>query len=261
MSKTKAVQAIVSQEALEELRAQYPVEQGFTHIQLPRISFASQDKTEGKGKAMKVVTEAGTFFIERETQKLNEEGKKIWEKEELGTEIEATIVYPRKQLRMYDEATEQYTNSPVYDNAIETMPLFCDRKEVAKGNEAELKAMYEYVGEDGKKKSKLEENRVLYILYKNDLYQMTIRGSSMYSYLKWSKQNFAPSLLTTFSSEPMSKGSIEWNKMIFKVVRPLDAEEVADMLKNVSEIKMAIAKEKGYFVEAEKMPNVKLEEF
>jgi len=140
---TKAIAKKVDDKVLAQLQESYPVEPKTNKILLPRLALVTQDKTEGKGKAMKVVAEAGTFFIERQTDEVTDEGKQVWEKEELGEEIEGIILFQRKQLRFYDEGTEQYTSSPVYDMDDEVLPLWCDRNEVDRGTPKELKSRKE----------------------------------------------------------------------------------------------------------------------
>ena len=239
--------AVVSEKDLAELKELYPTETGsFQRITLPRIGFASQDKMEGTGKNKKVTIEAGTFLEERETDEVNDEGKKVWGKKELGTTIEGVILWHRYQLSFYDEKTEMYSSTPVYDNnQDEVLPLFCDKKQVAKGTPAQLKKMYEFVDQDGKSKSKLKDNRILYVLVGQELFQMNLHGSSMWSFMKYAKIVNPPSVVTTFSSEPQEKGQICWNQMSFKVARPIKPEETQEIIKKVKDIKMAIALEKG----------------
>jgi hypothetical protein len=77
MKKTQEV-AVINKAELDVLKELYPVESStFNKILLPRIAFASQDQTEGTGKSMKVTTEAGTFSLEKQTEELDENGKKI----------------------------------------------------------------------------------------------------------------------------------------------------------------------------------------
>jgi hypothetical protein len=245
MKKSQEV-AVVDQQMLAELKEMYPTEIGnFTRISLPRIGFASQDVVEGKGKASKVTVEAGTFFIEKQTEETDAEGKKIWSKEEIGKELEGIILYHRYQLSFYDEAKEEYSSTPVYDSQDEVLPLFCAKKQIAKGTPKELKALYKFVGEDGKEKSKLKDNRIVYVLMKDELYQLNLHGSSMYSFMKYGRTVVPPSVITKFTSEPQVKGKIEWNMMMFTSMRPIHAEEAADIVSKVKEIKLAIQLEKG----------------
>ncbi len=247
--KETAVAIMPSAEVLEQLRQAYPVEVAFNRTLLPRLGMYSQDVTEGKGKAMKVIAEAGTFFVDRQTDELDENGKKVWEKEELGTDFEGTVVFNRKQLRFYDQSTETYTSSPIYDTEDQVIPLFKDKAEVDKGTPAELRARPIYQGQSakGKPMSKLEENRILYVLYKGDIYQMNLRGTSMFAWLAFAKTVLVPSILIKFSSEAKENGSIAWNQMTFTKVRDLNAEETDDVLAKVNDIRIGVEAEKGFY--------------
>jgi hypothetical protein len=245
---TKELATQPTEASMQALRNEFPQDLGFNRIMLPRLTFKSQDVTEGKGKAMKVVMEAGTFIEERETDDEDEEtGKKIWEKKELGSEIEGIIIFQRKQLRYFDESTEEFTSSPIFDDENEVVPLFCNKAEIAKGTPAELKKNYEFTGTDGKVRSKLEENRILYVLMGDEMYQLNLRGSSMYSFLAYARKTLVPSVLTTMNSEPKEKGSIAWNQMTFTAKRSLTQAEIDTVLEKIGEIKAAIAEEKAYF--------------
>ena len=247
-TKSKAVAVTPSDASLAALRNSFPQDPGFTRVMLPRITFKSQDVTEGKGKAMKVVTEAGTFIEERETDDVDEvTQKKVWDKKELGSEIEGIILFQRKQLRYFDETTEEFTSSPVYDTEDEVVRLFCNKAEVAKGTPAELKAKYEYTTKEGKTKSKLEDNRILYILKDDELFQLNLRGSSMYAFLTYARKVLVPAVVTTMNSEAKEKGTIAWNQMTFTAKRQLTQDEIDDVLIKISEIQQSIAEEKNFF--------------
>jgi hypothetical protein len=247
---------VADQETLALLQESYPVEQTTNRIQLPRLGMYSQDKTEesknpktGK-KEIKILAEAGTFYTENQTDEEDENGKRIWAKTDIGTSIEGVILYQRKQLSYYDEATEEYTSSPVYDTDEEIVPLWCNKKEIARGTPKELKAMYEYVA-DGKTKSKLKDNRILYVEYNGEVYQMNLHGSSMYSFLTYSRSLLAPSVVTAMSSEAKEKGTIAWNQMSFSPVRKLTQQEAMDVLAKVQDIRMTVAMEKDQYVKKE----------
>ena len=251
MTKQKKELAVTaSNEVLAQLASSYPQEEGGRGITLPRLGMYSQDKTietgTGRNKKIEVVAAAGEFFIEHETDEVDENGKKLWKKDELGTEIEAIIFYKRHQLRLYDESTGEYTNSPVYDSKDEIVPLFKNKKEVARGTPDELKAMYMYE-KQGKRRSALEDNRILYILYKGDAYQMNLRGSSMYSLLSYEKTVQAPTVLTKMSSELCENGGITWNKMTFKDVRKLTGEEAEKVMNLQKEAAQAVVLSKASY--------------
>lgn len=245
--KETGVATVASEETLMALRQEFPSDAGFTRALLPRLGMYSQDQIEGKGKLQKVTVEAGTFYTDKETDEVDAEKKKIWAKEELGTEIELTIIFQRKQLRYYDESTEEYTSSPIYDNDTEIVPLFLNKKEIARDTPVNLKKKYAYTDDDGKKKSRLQDNRVLYALYEGELYQMSLHGSSMYSFMAFQRKHLVPAILVSITSEAMEKGKIAWNKMIFDKVRDLSQSEAENVLATVKEIKEGIAAEKAYF--------------
>lgn len=246
MAKKNQDVAVIDEQALAELKDSYPVETGgFNRISLPRIAFASQDVMEGEGKKKICVTEAGTFSIERQTEELDENGKKKWGKTEIGSVIEGVILYHRYQLSYYDEDKEEYSSTPVYDSPEESLPLFCAKKQVAKGTPAELKALYKFIDKDGKEKSKLKDNRIVYVLYQDELFQLNLHGSSMYSFMKYARTVTPPTVVTRFQSDPQEKGTIAWNMMTFTPVRNINAAELQDISAKVKEIKMAIQIEKG----------------
>lgn len=245
--KETAVTKPLSEEQKSILKNSFPVEPGFQRIQLPRLGMFSQDVTEGKGKNTKVVSEAGTFYTDKQTEDTDENGKKIWNKEELGTTISGVILFQRKQLKMYDGDTQLYTSSGVYDTDNDMLKLWCDKKEVASGTAKELKAKYEYKAEDGKTKSKLEENRILYVLFEGEIYQMNLRGSSMYSFLTYSRKVNPPQVVTRFSSEAKEKGTISWNMMTFEVDREITGAEFEQVVGHIESIKNGIAVEKAFF--------------
>jgi hypothetical protein len=253
--KKSALTTKADADLLAQLNAEFPQNNSFKSVVLPRLGMFSQDVTEGKGKTMKVVSEGGTFYKDFPTDEEDEKGKAIWEKEELGESIEAIILYQRKQLRHYDAKTERFTSSPVYDNPDEVIPLFCQGEEVTRGTAKELRALSEYQGltASGKPTSKLEETVVLYVLYNNEVYQMNLRGSSMYSYFDFRKTlDSAPNtFITSFSAEFCENGAIQWNKMTFDVARDLTNEEAVEVMGHVKEIKDSIEAVKQYYAQAD----------
>ena len=254
MSKqTTALSKPMSDEVREQLDAAFPQEASALRIQLPRFAMVSQDVTEevknpktGK-KEINVVTEAGMFFTEHQTDELDENGKKKWDHEEIGMEVpEIIILFERKQLRHYDSANKQYTSSPIYDNADEILPLWKDKKEVARGTPAELRTLPQFQGltAAGQPTSKLEENRILFVRYNGEDYQWTVRGSSMYEWLKYKKTTKPNQVVTALGSEAKQNGSTAWNQTTFKAVRPLDRDESEEILAKVMDIQKAISIEK-----------------
>lgn len=244
MTNNTTVTTTLTDEQRALLGQMTPQEQGFTRIQLPRLGMYSQDKFEGKGKSAVLVKEAGMFYLELPPE--TKDGD--WKKMEIGTSMEGIVLYHRKQLSYYDNATEKYTSSPIYDTLEDIIPLFMDGKEVHRGTTAELKAKYAYTDpDDGKVKSKLEDMRVLYILKDGQVYQMTLRGSSMWAFSKYAKSCLVSSVLTKFNSEAKENGSIAWNQMTFDAVREITPEEANIVIDNLQKITTSIADEKAYF--------------
>lgn len=246
---------ITTKSAAAEMLAQsYEVEPLPQKITLPRLSFVSQDQTEGKGKERKVTVEAGTFFTEKKTDQLDDNGKNIWEKTEIGSEVEGVIIFQRKQLSHYDEGTGMYTSSPIFDSNEDVIPLFRGGEKIDVGTPEELKAKDEYQGvtAKGNPTSNLKENKVLYVLIGEEVFQLNIKGSSMFSFRKYAQTGVnIPTVITTFNSEPRENGAIEWNQMTFKVASELPSKEVVKIANMVVEIKETIAAEKAQFTGAD----------
>lgn len=250
MSK-KEIATTADAATLAAYAAQFPQEAGFTRLMLPRITFKSQDVMDGKGKNKTVSIEAGTFFTEHPTEEKDEAGKAKWEKKEIGLEMEGFIIHPRRQLRYYDEPTETYYSTPIFDELTDVIPLFAAGKKIATGTPAELKKSFEYINPDGKTVSKLEDNVVLYISYEDELFQMNLRGSSMYSYKDFARKTkpSASAYLVHLTSEGQEKGSIEWNQMKFSVLRPLTVEEMTANQVHIDAIRNAIDAERAFYAQ------------
>ena len=237
-----------------------PEDEGYQKRSFPRISFRSQDKTEetgvGKSKQITIVEAAGTFFTENATEELDENNKPIWEKNEVGESIELIIIGARKQLRMYNEKTEKFTSSPIYDHDDEIIPIFCDKQEIDRGTPAQLQAKYmTKTTSKGKPKSALEEERVLYVVHNNATYSMNVRGSSMYSYLSYKRAVSNPAkYITVITSESMEKGTIKWNQMKFTALRPCDQETLDRVVVTINELIGGIAAEKAFFNKDKEVP-------
>lgn len=249
----------LTDEQLAALRADYPVEQGYSAVLFPRLNVYAKDQTEetknkttGK-KEITVISEAGTFYTDIQDAEINEEtGKKEWTREEIGTEVEGIVLFKRKQLRMYDQATELYTSSPVYDNDDQIIPLFCEKKQVGKGTPEQLQKEYEFEDEDGKIKSKLKEERILFVLKDGMVYQMNLRSSSMYAFKTYerdlNKSGLVPSaVLTKFGSEEKTKGTNTWNQMTFVNERSITGDEATIVMEKVAEMKQGVAQQAEYY--------------
>lgn len=242
--------AVVNEKALAELRESYPIEQGYQRATFPRLGMYSQDKTEKVGKIINLIAEAGTFYTENVSDEVDEDGKKVWSKVELGNTIKGIIVYERKQLKFYDQPNNIFTNSPIFDDADQIIPLFSNKQEVDRGTPKELKSRKEYQGltAAGKPTSKLADVRILYVIVDDVLYQLDLQGTSAYSFSGYKKNVGAPNaMVTKFGSEPKVNGSIAWNQMTFTNLRTLNAEELEQVLTLSRQLKDGVTQEKAYF--------------
>jgi hypothetical protein len=226
-----------------------PKENTFIRKTFPRISFTSQDKTEGKGKTMKVVEEAGTFFLEKPTDETDDKNKKIWSHVEIGKSLEGIIFFTRKKLSYYDQPNNAFISSSYFDQDTDEIVLWSAGKQIAKGTKAQLQAPYMFKKEDGKASCKLAENKVLYVLYQGEVYELTVKGTSMYSYSSYYKEcNGEPNKnLTLMTPEDCENGSISWSKIIYKRVRQLTQDEWDTTRELAKEMIEGIAEEKAYF--------------
>jgi len=259
-AKKTALAKPASEEELAALNNEFPRDPGYMAVMPPRLGMYSQDKTEKVGKTIKLIQEAGVFYTEKPGDEKDEENKTIWVKDEFGEEIEGIILFQRKQLGYYDGAS--FTSSPIYDNDDEVVPLWKDRAEVDRGTPAELMARPEYAGinaRTGKPQSKLEENRILYVLFRGDdeeysLYQMNLRGSSKWAFLSYVRKTTPNTVITRFSSVPKENGSIAWNQMTFEVDRIINSEELELVKHHTKEIKEGIAMVKEHFARIANAP-------
>lgn len=247
--KKKELMTQATEQQLATLKEEYPKEQTFQRILLPRITFLSQDKTEGKGKNLQVIGEAGTFH----TEKPGTDGE--WEKEEIGKEIEVRIIYHRRQLRYWDAKNESYINSPIYDTDEDIVPLFQEKKEIDRGTQKELQA--KYPPKEGRKTSALEDERALYVLYEGEMYQMSVKGASKWAFFSYVRKINPATVVTHITSEEKESGSVGWNQMLFTSLRGITGEEAQDTILCVHELKTAIAAEKAYYAANEPTASAK----
>lgn len=246
MAAKKELVKAPSDDVRAALMSNIPVEDGYVENQFPRINFIAKDVTEEKKvagkKVIDIITEAGTFVKE-----VYDKETKEAEKAELGKTIDVIFVFERKQLRHYSEANG-YTSSPIYDTDEDIVPLFNNKKTVARGTPVELRAKADYTEiVEGKKKSTLEEQKVLFVLYEGEMHQLTIRGSSSWNFSKYKKTTAIPLVVTTLDSEEAENGSNRYNKMTFSVARDLNGTEAEEVLEFQNEIKQGIADKNAYF--------------
>lgn len=263
--------AVLSEEALQalaQLNAMFPQGDTFSRASFPKLVFKSQDKFELKKDAtgapvleegeevLEHTTRAGTFFTEKPTDEKDENGKAKWEQSKIGKELSGHIIYHRKKLQYWDAQAEEFFSTPMFDADYERVPLFKAGEFVAEGTPAELKALYPKVVEysdkkTGEKKTKtvshLDDAKILYVIVSGEMLELTLRGSSMWSFNDYLKKNAPQACITAFNSTKEEAGSNKWNKMAFKVDRPLTAEEAISGAHTLAELQDGIAAEKAFY--------------
>jgi hypothetical protein len=251
---TKAVTTEASAEALAALAAMFPQGDTFNRAQFPKLTFTSQAKLDDDGETIKI--KAGTYAIEQASDEVDEEGKKVWERTELGKTIEGHIIFQRKRLQYWDADANAFVSSPMYDNDNDVIPLFKAGQFMAEGTPAELKAMFPVTKKYKDKKtgeekeyqgSLLKDASVLYILIGEKLVELTLTGTSRKSWLSYYKSTSVPTTITELSSSKQEVGATKWNQVELKAVRVPSSEEVSLAAQTIAELTEGIQAEKDFY--------------
>ena len=243
---------IASGSALEALKNAYPQnkEDSYERTILPQIRFKSKAVLDEDGE--KVVMKAGTFVLVTRSEEKDEHDKYTYEETVIGTDLTVDVLYERYRLSYYDSAKKAYVSSPVFDDKDQVVKLFSGGKEYASGTVAELQAMPEFtIEEDGKKKCKLQLQKVLYMVYNGELHEMTLSFSNGFAWRKYKQENMVPLVHTVFDSKKTEHGGNKYNELTYTVGGYLTEEEALENLTLVNEIKSGIEAEKAFFGKAQ----------
>lgn len=251
-TKNKAVAKTASQEALDALSQQFPQAESFNRPQFPKLVFNSQTKLDDDDK---VIMKAGALAIDTATEEKDEDGKTIFDREEIGQSLEGHIIYHRLRLQMWIEEETTFYSSPMYDSQNDIVPLFAGGDFVKAGTPKELRALYPHEIEyekGGEKKtfttSHLQEVPVLYVLIGEKLVELTITGrTSASQWKKYLKKTAVPQTITKIHSSKQTKGANKWNQMEFEAVRDLTPAEVEVALKYQKDLLEIFTAEKEFY--------------
>ena len=247
----------VSAEMLAELNASVPVIEGNSRTTFPRLAMLSKDISEvtgtGKNKKVKIVEAAGTFYTEQPTGKevAGADGKlrKEYEKKFIeGETLDVIIAYHRRQLRYFDEGLKKYISSPIYDSADQVIPLFLDKRQIAKGTQKELQALYPAQTAKGKPSSGLIEEKILYVIYEGEMYQINLGRASKYSFQDYARTTNIAGVVTTIGSIEETKGSNTYRKMTFTVNRVIDIDEYNTVKEKQGILNTVVESDKQYLL-------------
>jgi len=238
--------------ALEALKNSYPqhTEDSYVKVVLPQIRFKAKAVLDDAGEA--VILKAGTFVLVKRSDEKDEHDKYTYEETPIGSSVTADVLYERYRLSYYDSANNAYVSSPVFDDTKEIVKLFSGGKEYASGTVAELQAMPEFtIEEDGKKKCKLQLQKVLYMVYNGELHEMTLSLSNGFAWRKYKQENMVPLVHTVFDSKKTEHGGNKYNELTYAVGGYLTEEEAQANLTLVNDIKTGIEAEKAFFGKAQ----------
>lgn len=245
----------LTSEELAVLDSSYPVsEDSSNRLTLPRFGMLSKDITEttgtGKNKKVVVVQAAGMFYTEKDQGDTDKKtGKKIWTKDFFAEEAEVIIAFERKQLRKYDEGLKKYISTPMYDNRSQVLPLYLDKRVMARGTAEYLQSLYPTKTAKGKPTSSLEEETILFVIYKDELHQLTLSKSSKFEFKDY-KSGLNPSTVLTLlkGSEDRTKGSNVYKATLFSKVRNITQEELDQVKEFQALMKDKVESDAKYFL-------------
>jgi hypothetical protein len=244
---------VLTPEQLEVLNGSYPVADDSSRVSLPRFGMLAKDiiKEEGTGKNKKieVIEAAGTFYTEKDEGEVNEEGKKVWTKKYIGEKADVIITFHRKQLRFYDKGLNKYISSPIYDDKEQIIPLFLDKRVIARGTPAELQSRYPKLSAKGKPSSNLNEETILYVIYNGELHQCNLSQSSKWSFLDYRRKLNPSTVVTELGSVEETNGINTYRKMTFKSKGLIDPEVAEVVINTQAELKAQVASDAQYFLE------------
>lgn len=246
---------LINQEQIEKLNEAYPVSEEGNRLILPRLGMLSKDITKetgsGKNKKIEVVQAAGTFYTESDEGEVNEDGKKVWTKKFIdGESVDVIITLHRKQLRKFDSSLEKFISSPVFDNSEQVIPLYLDKQIIKRGTQKELQALYPALTQKGKPTSDLKEETILYVLYKNELYQCNPSQSSKWEFMAYKKSLNPSTVITTLGSVEETFGKNTYRKMTFKSKGLITQPEFELVVENQGMLKNQIETDAKYLLES-----------
>lgn len=244
----------LTSEELAVLDTSYPVQEEDNRLKFPRFGMLSKDLTEesgkGKNKTIKVIESAGTFYTEKDLGEVDEEtDKKVWTKEFIGEKVEVIIAYERKQLRKFDASLNKFISTPIYDNKEQVIPLYLDKQVIKRGTPDILQACYPALTAKGKPTSDLKEETILFVIYKDELYQCTLSQSSKWEFKSYKKGLNPSTVLTCLTTSEETFGTNTYRKMKFTNVRNITQAELDMVQEFQTTLKDKVDSDAQYFLQ------------
>lgn len=241
----------VDPQELAILNEAFPIVESTDRVRYPRMNMLSKDEVEttgtGKNKKIKVIEAAGTFYIDVKGD--NDEFEKNFLE---GDTQDFIIVYHRKQVKYFDKGLNKFISSPIFDTDEQIVPLYLDKRVIARGTKAELQARYPALTQKGKKTSDLKEYKVLYVLYAGKMYELNMSVTSGWAFSKYAssfKDGASPAtVVTTIGSVEETNGSNTYRKMTFVKGRAIDADELELIKENQQAVKESAESSAQYYL-------------
>lgn len=253
----KAIIPAMTAEQEELLSGGYPEEEERSqNIYLPRLQMLAKDKTEEKivnrKKEITVLEVAGTFYTETEDGEVeveDEKGKIVKKKNYVKNyfsdqeSIDLVVFFQRYQLKYYDNDTESWITSTVYDFKDEEVTLWHGKKKLETGKPADLQDKYPRTD---KGQPKLEAAKILYVLFNGEAFQISLSTSSKIEFLKYraSLSDNLPKFVTNISSEERVKGDNVYRVMKFAENGRTNAEQAELIIPAFQEVCAIVAAKK-----------------
>lgn len=237
----------VKSSVFDQLRESYPQHAGddYQKTFLPQIRFKAKAVLDDNDV---VVTKAGTFVNVIRDEEKNADGKYEYTEEAIGTSLkDVSVVFERYRLSFYDAPDNSYISSPLFDDKDnEVVKLFGGGKEIASGTVKELQEPY-MVEENGKRRSALKLQKVLYVVVDGVLHEMALSVGNGFAWSNFKRTCEVSLVKFTIDSKKTEYGGNKYNEMTFTVGDYLTEEEALANLKLIQDIKASIAAEKAYY--------------
>lgn len=256
----------ITEEQLAVLNENYPVSTEDSRLTFPRFGMLSKDITEesgtGKNKKIKIIEVAGTFYTERDMGQTDEAGKKIWTREYLeGDTVEVIIAFHRYQLRRFDSSLNKFYSTPIYDTSDQILPLYLDKQVIKRGTEAQLQSMYPALTQKGKPTSDLKRDTILFVLYKDEMYQLNLSVSSGWAFSAYKRIVNPSTVVTTLGSTEETFGTNTYRKISFTNTRMINGEEFVLVTENQTALKSTVENDSKLYLGSPKDDDAEFKKF
>jgi hypothetical protein len=123
---------------------------------------------------------------------------------------------------------------------------------IKRGTQKELQALYPALTQKGKPTSDLKEETILYVIYKEELYQCNLTQSSKWEFKSYSRSLNPSTVITTLGSTEETFGKNTYRKMTFKNKRVINQNEFDSVVEKQGLLKEQSVSDARYLLESSK---------